>query len=185
MSAAVTAWQGLSSDQRDAWHLYAQQTPWHNALGEDVHLTAFNSYISVRMGALWIDPTYPVADFNTPPCTPGVLPTPLLQAADYDIFPPGSIGIKLNLTNLSDVDSIRFRLIRSAAQNLSINFWKGPYDPRAIAGPITVAAGATQAFYFNNLTLGKRYFIRLRGVHSVNHNRISNLEYYQQVSESS
>lgn len=171
-SGAMAAWQGLTAAQRAAWEAFAADTPWQNGLSDDVHLPGMNMYLSIRLAALKIDPTIPVANFDLPPCTPGLFHQELVT-----LFPCTSgvlqVGFKINIVNHDPVNSVMLGVHMSTAQNTSVNFWKGPYDDRSyfVLGPIAPTFGVSVDKL--GLALGKRYFLKLRILDSTNKNHVS------------
>lgn len=172
MSASVAAWQGLTQAQRDAWKDYADMTPWHNALGDDVHLAGSQMYHAIRLAALQIDNTIPVATFNLPQCQPGLLSQAFVS------FAPCTSGVmqqgfQIHIQNNHPTSTIKVGIQRSNAQNTSINFWKGPYDTRnyQVIGPIGPGFGLGTDIV--GLFAGKRYFMRFRSLDVISNNLVS------------
>jgi len=172
MSAAMSAWQSMTQVERDAWENFSNHTPWKNSLGQDCRLTSVSMYLSMRLAALQIDPTLPSTNFDLPPCIPG-----LFQQFQIVIIPCTSgvleIGFKLSVTNTHPTDTIKVGVQISTAQNTSINFWKGPYDPAGyqVLGPILPTFGVTRDYI--RLTLGKRYFLRFSALNVTSGNLVS------------
>lgn len=172
MSASVAAWKVLTQAQRNAWYDFANFTPWHNALGDDVHLAGSQMYHAIRLSALQIDPTLPVSNFDLPPCQPGLLRQP------YWFTGPCTSGIlqtgfSVNITNNHPTDAIKVGIQRSLAQNTSINFWKGPYDTRSYFTFGPIPPGVTLGVDFIGLIAGKRYFMRFRSLNVTSNNIVS------------
>jgi len=170
MSAAVSRWQNLTADQRESWEVYAADTPWKNSLGQDVRLTGFNMYIGVCLAVQRINPSANMALLNTAYCTPGLFILP-----DYYFSPPSAPdnGIVLYLTNPHATDSMRVGVHVSTAQPLSVNFWKGPYDVSKYASCASIPAGFGTSMSWKNLTVGSRYFVRIRAWNSTQKTLIS------------
>lgn len=172
MSASVAAWQGLTPAQRDAWKDFADMTPWLNALGDDVHLAGSQMYHAIRLAALQIDNTIPVATFDLPQCQPGMFPQPAFS------FAPCTSGVMqtgfaIHLFNHHPTSSIKVGIQRSLPQNTSVNFWKGPYETRSyfVLGPIPPLNGII--FDLIGLVAGKRYFLRFRSLDVTCNNIVS------------
>lgn len=158
-SAAVTAWQGLSSSNRQSWEFYALGTPWTNSLGDDVRLTGFSMYLAVRLAVAQIWPTVNFALLNTAYCTPGLNVQPEVT---FSICTGGGSGFTVNLRNPHPTDNMRVGVQISSAKNTTVNFWAGPYVPGSYQRSSSIAPGASTAINYNTLTNGKRYFLRLR-----------------------
>ena len=170
MSAAVTRWQGLSNAQRESWEVYAAGTPWKNSLGQDVRLTGFNMYIGVCLAVLRINPGANMALLNTAYCIPGLFILP-----DYYFSPPSAPdnGIVLHLTNPHSTDSMRVGVHVSTPQSVSVNFWKGPYDVNLYSSCAAIPAGLGTTLSWKSLTVGQKYFVRIRAWNSTQKTLIS------------
>ena len=179
MSAAVSAWQGLSNAQREGWKGFADYTPWVNSLGQDCRLSAINMYLAIRLAALQIVPTIPSTDFDSPPCTPGLFPQ-----CRIGITPCTSgvmqVGFKVTISNTHPTSTIRVGIHLSTAQNTTINFWKGPYDSSAYAISIPVPPTFGTSIDFTRLTRDMRYFLKFRVLDVTNNNHVSSpwLDHY-------
>lgn len=172
MAAAMSAWQGMTEAQRDAWTIFADGTPWVNSLGDDCRLAGVNMYLSIRLAALQIDPTIVSSQFNLPPCIPGLLRRPhvTVSSCTSGIL---EIGFKVSVINDHPTNSIRLGVQISTAQNTSINFWAGPYDPGAYAVTPIVPPSFGTSIDITRLLLGKRYFLRFRSLDASNENLVS------------
>lgn len=170
MSAAVAAWQALSQSDRDSWSDYASLTPWTNALGDDCRLTGFNMYIAVRLAVLRINPTANMSLLNRAHCTPGMFVQPEIT---FGICSGGTDGFKLQLKNIHPTNNMRCGVHISTPQNLSVNFWKGPYDYNSHRSTISTAPGGIATLTYNNLSKLKKYFLRIRAWDSTAKTRIS------------
>lgn len=160
MSAAVSAWQALTPANRLSWELYASGTPWLNALGQDVRLPGFSMYLSVRLAAQKINPAMNTALLDTAHCTPGMNIHPELT---FSLCIGGTAGFVLDIRNPHPTDNMRVGIHLSTAQNTSINFWKGPYDPTAYVSTGSIPPGNSTPVAYKSLVAGKRYFLRIRG----------------------
>lgn len=177
MSAAVSAWQNLTAANRLSWEVYATGTPWHNSLGQDVRLTGFNMYLSVRLAAQKINPGLNPALLDTAHCTPGLNVHPALSFSPC--IPPGA-GFVLSVYNPHPTDNMRVGVHLSTAQNLSINFWKGPYDSAAYVSTASIPPGFGTTIAYKSLVAGKRYFLRARGWNSTQKTLVSSPIHLQQ-----
>ena len=162
-SAAVTAWQALTATERNSWEMYADGTPWVNSIGDDVRLTGFNMYLAVRLAVLKINPGANPALLATASCVPGlnIQPKFSLSAGSAP-----NVGFLLSLTHPHPTDNMRVGVHVSTAQNTSVNFWKGPYDINQYQSCASIPAGLGTTLEWKSLTLGKRYFLRIRAWNS-------------------
>lgn len=176
-SAAVSAWQGYTNAQRQSWEDYAAGTPWKNHLGDDVRLPGLNMYLSVRLAVLQIHPTILVSKFADALCIPGLFVHPEFEFLPCEL-PFGVAGFILSLTNPHPTSTMWVGVDISTAQNTSINFWKGPYDPINRQVSSIIAPGNTKTLTWHSLTAGKRYFLRIRSWDSTLVNRVSS-PFYQ------
>lgn len=176
LSTAVNAWQARSTIDRQSWHDYAQQTPWTNALGEDIRLSAFNMYCAVRCAAKDINPGLASATWDNPPSTPGLLPNPYCELLQCSSFPPGTLCYEYRIHNLSDTETIRCKAYRSSLMPVTINWFKGPYP--ASNTTINLAPGASHLIVYGGGAILQKVFVRLRSVDAINWNRISSAVYF-------
>ena len=171
-SASMAAWQALTQVQRDAWEIYASGTPWVNSLSDDVRLPGMNMYLSVRLAALKINPLIPLGDFDLPPCTPGLFPqeTVSLSPCTSGVL---NAGFKLGIVNNHPTATVVLGVHMSSAQNLSVNFWDGPYDDRSYFATPPIAPTFGISTDRIGLIPDKRYFLRYRLLNASDNNIVS------------
>lgn len=176
-ASAVTRWQSLTVSQRDAWEVYARTCPRPNSLGDVVFLTGFNLYCAVFTAHLYGYPATAHSSFDTAPCTPGFLTTPLITQFPLN-NPPGAIGIRLKMLNQNPSNRVFCSAWISPSQSLSVNFYKNPYDPTNFQVSGWVNPLAFSWFSWIGLTLGTRYFFRFRLSQVNPRGRISDYHYF-------
>jgi len=161
---AAAQWALISEDDRAAWKDFADQTPWLNKLGQVIHLTAQSMYIAIRTANTQCTPTAPPATWNRPPKVPGLLPQPHIDTTDCPFPPPTNVGQKVEITNQSATQSMKFSIYFAGPFNPSVHYYKGPYDPLLYLCTPSVLPGATVSVPYCDLILGRRYFIMVRGL---------------------
>jgi len=170
-NAAVAGWKALSDAERIAWTNFAKDTPWFNALGQQVALTGQAMYIAQRTAAFAADPTFDKMDLDACACVPGLFPSPLVTV-DCCVNP--TVGLIVTVQNLHDTVACDAIVRISSPQNFSRNYWNGPYSYPGQILLTGIAAGATDDAEFCPLCLG-RYFIQVRVFDGVDHNNMSTL----------
>lgn len=172
LTACMNRWTNvLTQVQRDAWNVYALNTPTTNVLGESLPKTGSNMYnrcnvARLNAGIAVIDAAPTVYDLGgfTAPVTTITASTDLMSIAftNSDAWATAVGGYLL--------------VFASAPQNPSINFFKGPYQyagkisgaatpptsPASMALPIPCAVGQAIFLKFNAIQVDGRYSAPLR-----------------------
>lgn len=170
-NASVAGFKGLTEAQRIAWTNFAKDTPWMNALGEDIRLTGQAMYIAQRSAAIDANPTVLPSLLDNCGCTPGLLPTPLVTTG---CCTNPTVGGIITVQNQDSTLAMDFIVRISNAQNFSRTYWNGPYRHDLQILLTGVAAGATDDAEFCPLCLG-RYFYEIRGFDGTDHNNMSTI----------
>lgn len=167
LSDLTSRWNNvLTPEQRDAWDIYAQNTPINNSLGDPVNVGGLGMYIRAnvprRVGSIAIIDDGPTI-FNLSSLTkPGLTSV------------TASTGIAVvTYTNTDDWAGAvggALMVYASRPQNPSINFFRGPYQfagkvagagtpptsPANITVPFALSAGQKVFFRFNAFTADGR-----------------------------
>jgi len=170
-NASVAGWKALDDAERIAWTNFAKDTPWVNALGEQIALTGQNMYIAQRCAAVAADPTTTIGDLDTCPCQPGLFPSPLVTVG---CCTNPTIGGIITVQNQHDTVACDAIVRISSPQSFSKLFWNGPYMTGQEILLTGIAAGATDDAEYCPLCLG-RYFYSVRVFDGVDHNNMSSL----------
>ena len=176
MSAAVSGWQSLTIAQRASWSAYAANTPWLNALSQDVFLTGQAMYIAVRLTAIYTNSALTGADFYDAPCNPGLLAPPRLEYLPLPGGPPLT-GFTLRFHNQDPSTIIRCSYARSSAQATSINFWKGPYLGSSKGSTSNIAIGGFYDWNVSKLVHDRFYFVRVKAISVIPWTRMSTVQH--------
>jgi hypothetical protein len=159
LSAGVAAWKALTPAERLSWEHYAKFTPWFNSLGDEIRLTGFNMYLSVRLTAQNINPTMNTSLLNTACCVPGLMIHPEVSFSGCS---GGVAGFCVDLVNPHPTDNMRVGIQISPAQSTSVNFYVGPYDKSSYSSTASIPPGFGTSVCYKNLCAGMRYFLRIR-----------------------
>lgn len=160
LSDLTSKWNDLlTSIQRDAWDLYAENVPLPNSLGEPRNVGGLGMYNRTNVPRLQASlprvdaapSTFNIGDFGNPSIASITASTNILSLnfVDTDAW--------------VDEDDSAMLVYTSRAQNPTINFFKGPYRlAGTILGdaitPPTTPAAITLAF---NAEVGQRIFIKV------------------------
>jgi hypothetical protein len=175
---SVIAWKYLTDLQRDAWTLYAKDTPWKNGLGDTVYLTGQAMYIAQSSAYVAAKGNSARAACATAPCVPGLFPTPIV---DVLCCTNPTIGCKVEITNMhleANCDAI-VRI--SPPQSLSTNYYNGPYVHDMEVLLTGISAGAADEAEWCPLCEAK-YFFQVRAFDAVTNNNMSTLTHCEGVA---
>lgn len=176
LSTTVSHWiNTLTQAERDAWKLYADNTPLTDRLGDPLTLTGQQMYVRcnvarLRGGLLRVDAgptTFGEALLTSPSITTMVAPTAL--TIDYD-------------ENDAWADIIGGGMIVQVGipQSPTINFFKGPYrfgaTELSTGGPLVPPFVMVTPFVF---TAAQRIFLRIRSTES--DGRISAAQFFTAI----
>lgn len=151
--------QTLTQAQRDAWDVFAANTPVTNPLGDVHFLTGLNQYVKSNVPRLQasqtrIDTAPPL--FGGAVYTPPTVDNATVAGQTFDVnFTVGDPWV--------GTDDAALIAWASPPQNPGINFYKGPYRFAGVVEgdsvtPPTSPASIAAPFAF---TLGQRIFVRL------------------------
>lgn len=168
-NASVAGWKALDEAERIAWTNFAKDTPWYNALGEQVALTGQAMYIAQRCAAVAANAATVIADLDTCPCAPGLFPSPLVTVG---CCTNPTIGGIITVQNQHDTIAMDAVVRISSAQNFSRTYWNGPYRNDSQILLEAIAAGATDDAEFCPTCLG-RFFYEVRGFDGADNNNMS------------
>lgn len=160
LTSLVNAWSGtLTQAQRDAWDVYAINTPTTNALGDTVTRSGQQEYIGANIPRLQAGMS-PVDDaptvFNRGEFTD---PTIAIDTANDEV------DVSFDNTDAwANEDDASMVVFASRPQNAGVNFFKGPYrfagsiDGNATTAPTSPAAIALPFA----VTAGQKVFVQVR-----------------------
>ena len=157
-NASVAGWKALTEGERIAWTNFAKDTPWWNALGEQIALTGQAMYIAQRAGRKAATPAIANTFFDACPCVPGLFPTPLVTVGCC-VNPV--IGVIITVQNQHDTLAADAVVRISSPQNFSRTYWNGPYRYDKQVTLTGIAAGASDDAEFCPECFG-RYFYEVR-----------------------
>lgn len=124
MSSLVTAWTGnLTQAQRDAWEIWAINTPYTDALGNPVIITGQNAYVSLNTPRIQASLTV----INT---APSIFSGTSLTPPSFTIADESAQTVTFSFNNADEWASLiggALLVYVGRPQNASINFFKGPY----------------------------------------------------------
>ena len=170
---AAIFWKALSIAERDAWEFFAANTPWKNALGDDIKLTGQAMYIGQVCAFMGAFPTGDRTQYDTAPCAGGLFATPTV---DIDCCTNPDIGIVVTVTNNDPGNQMNAIVRISSPQSPSKNWYKGPYNYMAAIPLLGIAAEGSDDAEFCDICAG-RYFVEVRGFDGTNGNNMSSLTY--------
>lgn len=168
-NAAVAGWKALDPAERTAWSNFAKDTPWWNALGEEIALTGQAMYIAQRCAAMAANPATVIDDLKDCACTPGLFPSPLVTT---ECCTNPVIGGVITVENQHHTVACDAIVRISTPQNFSRTYWNGPYRYAMQILLTGISAGATDDAEFCPVCLG-RYFYEVRAFDGVDHNNMS------------
>jgi hypothetical protein len=154
MGGLVQTWSDdLTAAQREAWRVYAQNTPVTDKLGQAMNLSGVNMFVranSVRRiaTALTIG-DFPAVDnapvvFNT-----GEAVVSVTQFSAVFTTPPGTLTLLATLGGAAPDDGLAF-VFAAPPQTPGTGFYKGPYQ-LAATGSTTVSATDTDLTFVLDL----------------------------------
>ena len=147
MATLVAYWQTLTPAQRTAWTLYGSNTPVTNVLGQTIHLTGQQQFLRTNTVRLQIGESI-VED------APTIFDTgvPVTNVTDFS-FDGGTGDVIFNTQTPGGTSTAGEVVVWGGRpQNLSRNFYKGPYQYAAKTGP---SAGSTAQTF--GLTVGSTW----------------------------
>lgn len=170
MADTSEAWKQMSQAYRDAWEAYAQTLEYQGPLGpysvpgRNVFMGAYSvaSYAQARsLGS--------VVAGDEPPDSPG-----FLNIGNVQTGPPQTAlenGIGFSVTN-STGEAITVLAWRSFAFEPTKGYYNGPWIQEDTQG-VDIAASTSGVGEFTGLTVGKKYFMKIRAVSQAEPIRIS------------
>lgn len=150
----------LSQSDRDNWGLYATNTPLSGPVGE-YKISGRLFYIAGRSLAQYLVNRFALTGVLTDdaPTQPG-----LLGISNFDVISAigPDTGISVQFTNSSS-DGVGYLINVSAPYNASRKIAHGPWDSNLTVADEIAGSGSVN-HNIPSLSVGKRYFIRLRVV---------------------
>lgn len=177
-NTSVFSWKSLDQLERDAWELYAKDTPWINALGQDIRLTGQAMYIAQVSAGTSILGDVIRSDYDAAPCTPGLFPVPLLTVG---CCPNPVIGVTVAVQNQDSTNNMNCVVRISPPQSPSVNYYNGPWVKSQEIVLLGISAGASDDAAFCPLCEAK-YFFEVRGLDGTNGNNMSTLTHCEGVA---
>lgn len=170
MADSSEAWKQLLQSERDAWESYAQTLEYQGPLGpysvpaRNVFMGSYSvaSYAQARgLGS--------VVAGDEPPDSPGFLNLGNVQSTDPQTALADGIGFQA--TNGTG-EAITLLAWRSFAFEPTKGYYNGPWVQEDTQG-VDIAASTSGVGEFIGLTVGKKYFMKLRAVSQAEPIRIS------------
>jgi hypothetical protein len=178
LNAASIAWEGLTQANRDLWDLYATTVTYEGAqgsyqiTGRDIFIAGFSlQTIAYEAGVTG------QAVNTAPPIIGGKLVLAGVSSAAF--LGPGT-GIAFGVNNYA-AEAVSLLVNVSPAQNTTRNRFKGPWD-NTLTQWVPLAASTSVHHEIENLTVGKVYFVRLRGVTKTAPARVTSVAYLRLIA---
>jgi hypothetical protein len=159
-SNASTQWKGISESDRSKWDDYSQSVKFPGPLG-DYSITGRNMFMANLSLVYYINSRAldTVVVSLSPPNVEGV---PSWSDLSVDAPTTTGTGISVHLGNTCGYD-MNYFITLSPPQDPSRERYKGPFlSESAVSDEITDSSSDDVDFI--GLTLGRRYFVRIKGV---------------------
>ncbi len=159
-SGANQLWKDATQVVRDGWDDYASTLIFSGPLGSYA-LPGRQVFIANISLALFLQATegVPVAVATDPPVIPGFLD---LEGVGSVAFVPVGTGVSISGTFTGSENAV-LSAWRSVAFNLTRTRFKGPFKTLTL-DTVSIVAPGSGLIDFSGLTIGLRYFMKIRGI---------------------